>query len=131
MRWAVAAAGFLVLAGCPGSGPTEPPASPGPFAAVEREILVPKCAGEGCHSGPEPAGGLDLSAGRAYESLVGIPSVRRPERKRVVPGAPERSYLMERLTPGGDTPKMPPGAAPLSAGEVARIRNWIAGGAGR
>ena len=131
MRWAVAAAGILVLAGCSGSGAPERPASPGPFASIERDILVPKCAGEGCHSGTDPAGGLDLSAGKAHEALVGVPSARRPERKRVVPGAPERSYLVERISPGGDTPRMPLGADPLSAGEVERIRNWIAGGAGR
>lgn len=109
--------------------PEETKAESGVFVTLETEIFVPHCARAGCHGGGNPAADLDLTAGRGYEEMVGVPSDRRPDRLRVDPGNPDRSYLMERLIPGGDTPKMPMGAAPLPQSEIDRIRSWIQDGA--
>lgn len=48
----------------------------------------------------------------------------------VIPGDPDSSYLLEVVTAGaGEQPLMPKKGAPLSAEEVALLRNWIAEGA--
>ena len=47
----------------------------------------------------------------------------------VVPGKPEKSYLIEQITPEGGKAAMPKDAPPLSDKEVATIRKWIELGA--
>ncbi len=47
----------------------------------------------------------------------------------VVPGKPEKSYLMEQITPAGGKSAMPKDAQPLSETDVAMIRRWIEQGA--
>jgi len=47
----------------------------------------------------------------------------------VVPGKPEKSYLIEQITPEGGKAAMPKDAPPLSDKEVAMIRKWIELGA--
>jgi hypothetical protein len=114
------------LAGCKGGEEVPTPVPESTFGALEREILGPKCAAQsGCHAGPEPAGKLDLSPGKAFGNLVAVRAERRPELFRVAPGDPEGSYLLQRLSAGGDTPRMPLGAAELPAAELERIRAWI------
>lgn len=67
----------------------------------------------------------------------------RPEgyelRTLVVPGHPEESYLLEKLTStrtelcrAGHWPRMPPlSYPPLAAAQIAMIRDWIQNGASR
>jgi hypothetical protein len=51
-------------------------------------------------------------------------------RKVVVPGSPEKSALLTRISlPADHEDAMPPDGERLSAGDVARIRAWIAAGA--
>lgn len=127
--------GAAALMGCSGGsepsgkGGSAPEAAAGAFAAIEAEILVPNCARPGCHAGERATGGLDLSRGKAYADLVGVPANRRPDRLQVKPGDPENSYLVQRLVPGGDTPLMPLGARPLPEADIERIRAWIRDGA--
>ena len=45
----------------------------------------------------------------------------------IVPGKPDESNLLRMIS--GDKPRMPMQAAPLTAAQVAEIRNWIAQGA--
>lgn len=129
--WWIAAA--AAVAGCTGGdgGSSRPPASTAAFRAIEQEIFAPRCVHEGCHGGENPAAGLDLEAGHAYDNLVGVAASRRPQRLRVDPGNPDGSYLLERLTAGGDTPRMPLGSAPLSDAELETLRAWIREGAKR
>jgi hypothetical protein len=122
----------LICAGCSGeTGRPAPDESSGIYAALEKEIFVLRCLGKGCHTGAQPAGGLNLSQSQAYSQLVGVPSQRRPERMRVAPGDPEASYLVQRLVPGGDLPMMPMLAEALSEADIERIRSWIRDGAKR
>jgi hypothetical protein len=47
----------------------------------------------------------------------------------VVPGKPDKSYLMEQITPAGGKAAMPKDAPPLSETDVTTIRKWIEQGA--
>jgi len=47
----------------------------------------------------------------------------------IVPGHPEKSYLVEQITPSGGKAEMPKDAKPLTETEVTTIRRWIEQGA--
>src|SRR5262245_1598599 len=47
----------------------------------------------------------------------------------IVPGHPEKSYLIEQITPAAGKAAMPKDAPPLSETEIATIRRWIEQGA--
>lgn len=109
--------------------------SDGPsFAGTVWPILQPVCS---CHTQmtPGPATGLDMgtTAESAYTALVDAPSPTVPGFVQVDPGSPDTSYLYLKLTNthasvGGVGLKMPPGGM-LSAGDLAAVEAWIAGGA--
>src|SRR5436309_2123381 len=70
-----------------------------------------------CHQGATPKGKLSLET--AAEALAGGESG-----PAIVPGKPDESLLVQMIE--GDEPLMPKGAKPLSAEEVAAVRDWIA-----
>src|SRR4029078_4955098 len=73
-----------------------------------------------CHEGEKAKGGLSLvSAGRVQKGGESGPVV--------VPGKPDESSLLDYVS--GDKPEMPKDGKPLSAEEVAVIREWIQNGA--
>jgi mono/diheme cytochrome c family protein len=88
------------------------------FAAQIAPIFERHCVS--CHSGGEPKGGLDLTtrpkalAGGESGDLLAL-------------GKPDDSLLVEHIS--GDDPQMPKDAPPLSAEQVAAVRQWIAEGA--
>ena len=97
-------------------------------------IFTANCALSGCHAGTAPVLGQNLSAGLAYASIVNVPAQEAPGYFRVRPLLPDSSYLVHKVegTPGelgGSGGRMPLGAPPLSAAEIATIRAWIAAGA--
>lgn len=120
----------------PAEGPTES------FAALYRDILMPKCAGPYCHVATN-RGGLNLtSPSIAYQRLVGRKGgadERDPYSLckdggtlRVAPGDPENSLLIQKLTRGDQDvcgKPMPLDLAPLPEADIARLRRWIAQGA--
>ncbi len=55
-----------------------------------------------CH-GNGGAAGLDLSAGKAYEDLVGVSSTKQPGILRVSPGSAEDSFLYKVITQGDES----------------------------
>ena len=77
-----------------------------------------------CHGANEAESGLRLddaeSAMKALESGV----------RAIVPGKPELSDLMHRVTSNDESTRMPPDGDPLSTQEIDLLRRWIAGGAG-
>jgi hypothetical protein len=87
------------------------------FEQHVRPILRAYCLD--CHgAGEKHAGGLDLRLKRfAVAGGKGGAAV--------VPGAPAKSYLVERLKSGD----MPPGEKKVPAEQIAVIEKWIAGGA--
>jgi hypothetical protein len=94
-------------------------------------IFTASCATAGCHAGAVPAQGLNLSAGVSYGKLVNVLASECTDgRKRVLPGQPSQSYLVEKLMgvamcSGTAMPKT--GALPSA--EIQTISNWICEGA--
>ena len=93
-----------------------------PAVAVDFEseiapIFEQHCVG--CHSGEHAKGDLDLSTGAT--ALAGGESGAL-----LVPAKPDESLLVDYIS--GEEPAMPKDAAPLSAEQVALVREWIAAG---
>lgn len=84
----------------------------------------------GCHnSGSGNSGGLDLQMD-SYQHLVGVDSREIMGRKIVEPGAPDRSFLFEKINcnnPQVGTRMRP--ADPMPIDQQVLIRSWIAQGA--
>ena len=117
-------------------GPTTSTTAPPPgvsFSADVQPIFTGHCALSGCHAGPDPREGLNLTAGESFSHLVNVASHECAAFKRVQPGDPDASYLMFKLLGppqlcfSGE--RMPEDAPPLPAADIDTIRTWIADGA--
>jgi hypothetical protein len=80
-----------------------------------------------------PDAGLILEPRLAYAMIVGVPSTSS-SLPRVVPGDPQRSYLVLKMQDrqrevGGRGGKMPPGWFTATPEEIEQVRSWIAAGA--
>ena len=105
------------------------------FAHTIQPIFDRSCALAGCHVGPVPAQGQDLTAGASYSQSVNVPSTERPRLKRVVPGDPANSYVVRKIRGGPNIsgvlmpqgcPGVPlNGAQCLTPDEVIAIVQWI------
>jgi len=93
-------------------------------------VFTQSCATVGCHAGPSPAQGLDLSDGKAYGSTVGVTSSEVGSLLRVEAGNADSSYLIDKVE-GTQTvgSMMPKTGGPLSSLEIQLIRTWINDGA--
>ena len=94
-------------------------------------ILKTRCAT--CHLTGKEAGNVQLIPATAYANLVGVKSAESPL-VRVAPGKPDASYLIRKIegthiAAGGKGARMPFGAPPLPAAQIALFRTWIAQGA--
>lgn len=92
-------------------------------------VLTSQCVM--CHLPGAALGGLSLYPD-ARASLVGVASTQSPL-KLVEPNAPERSYLLVKMTgkqdeAGGSGQVMPPSGV-LAAAEIELVRRWIEQGA--
>lgn len=99
------------------------------FSDIQAKVLDVSCATPGCHAGSNPQAGLDLTAGNAYDQLVGVASVGYSGRSRVVAGSSSESVLIE-LMRGSLSPTMPPQGS-LDAHIIDSITVWIDNGAPR
>jgi hypothetical protein len=86
-----------------------------------------------CHQGANAPAGLNLAVNSAYKNLVNVKSNESPL-MRVSPGAPDKSYLLNKLlgtqgNAGGSGAQMPYGAPPLSQAQITLIQQWISQGA--
>ena len=106
------------------SGRTTPPTVE-PSISYDRDVLpIFRRSCFGCHQNGKRQGDYRMTEFAAL--LAGGES----EQPAIVPGDPEASYLIEQITPQDGHAAMPqPPAAPLSAAEIATIRDWIAEGA--
>lgn len=125
----------LGLTGCGSEGgPTEPMVEP-TLASIQQNVFDTGCALFSCHSSASQRGGLVLEDGRSYAQLVNAPAengaARGAGKLRVVPGHPEQSFLLDKLTgPGpGEGSLMPYTGSRLSRAQVDVIRTWIRQGA--
>jgi hypothetical protein len=102
------------------------------FSDVYPIIESKGCGSIACHGGPKAAEGLDLSSeSKAYSDLVGVNASQCGSRKRVAPGDPDASYLINKVTGIGMCfgSKMPKTGSGLSSAQVDELRAWIGSGA--
>jgi hypothetical protein len=96
--------------------------------SIQANVFTPVCTG--CHAGAAAPLGLRLEEGASYALLVNAASVEVPDLRRVQPGNPNASYLIQKLegtaARGG---RMPLNQPALPAETIAVIRQWIADGA--
>ncbi|MEZ4370915.1 MAG: hypothetical protein AB7K71_14890 [Polyangiaceae bacterium] len=130
-------------------------APPVSFSADIQPIFAQNCTETGCHGNPAtPASGLFLSPApddpafpadattRALivDTYLVAPARTTPDKARVAPGEPARSFLMDKLDgshacidvscPGNNCgQRMPRGHDQLPAEQRDTIRRWIAQGA--
>jgi mono/diheme cytochrome c family protein len=95
-------------------------AAPVSFTNQIKPIFATRC--EECHSGDEPDGGFDVTT---FANLL-----KKGERAGhgIVAGKPDDSAIVQYVE-GKRKPRMPKKKDPLTAAEIALIRDWIAGGA--
>lgn len=108
------------------------------FATLQSRIFEKQCAFSGCHALGSAQADLVLEGPGVWDALVNVPAATSAAafagKKRVVPGAPDTSFLMDKilgkLAPGEGDP-MPLGRSPLSDESVRLVRQWILAGAPR
>ena len=86
-----------------------------------RPIFQAHC--QGCHQPAKAEGRYVMT--RFDRLLAGGES----EARAIVPGQPDKSHLIEMITPHDGEAEMPQDAPPLSAADIDTIRRWIAQGA--
>lgn len=116
----------------PETDDTDPPPAP-TFTRVRAEVLLPSCALSSCHGKARGApGGLRLgnAPGPDHAELVDVPATLAEGEVLVIPGDPDRSYLVRKIEDAADIvgQSMPPGVT-LSAEHKQLVRDWIAAGA--
>jgi hypothetical protein len=110
------------------------------FSSIQHDIFEqPDSAGRvACTQCHNPTGfgfrvgGLDLTSGVSYNSLVNVASRQKPGVLRVKPGDPDNSYLIHKIEGGPDIVglRMPFSGAPfLTNGQILVLRRWIELGA--
>ena len=104
------------------------------FQAAVQPLFTANCAFSGCHGGPRPQAGMDLTEGAAYQNLVRVASRELSSMSRVQPFDPANSYLVHKLqgtqgTVGGRGAQMPRGRDPLSQADIDAVINWVKTGA--
>jgi hypothetical protein len=98
------------------------------FQSIQDNVFTPVCTG--CHAGASAPLGLRLDEGSSYALLVNASSVEVPSLRRVQPGNPDASYLIQKLEGTAAVgSRMPLNAPPLPASTIAVIRQWITNGA--
>ena len=93
------------------------------FARDIRPILNQNCMP--CHGGVRQKNGVSFLF---REEALGV---GKSGRRTIVPGKPDESELMARITSSDPDTRMPYHAAPLPPGQIALIRRWIKEGAQR
>ena len=134
IRTGLAAALLLSAFACGGDGVLEGPDGPGTaptLTELQASVFTPNCAIPGCHAGPTPEQGMDLSDGQTFAHTVNVDVVELSGYVRVLPGNSADSYLYMKITAdprivGG---QMPFGGPPLSAEQVEAVKAWIDAGA--
>jgi Ca2+-binding RTX toxin-like protein len=98
------------------------------YSSEIQPIFNGRCIG--CHSGSSAPQGLKLDSANSFSNLVNVASHEVPSLKRVKPGDPDNSYLVQKIEGTAAVgSRMPLGGSPLSADQIALIRRWISEGA--
>lgn len=109
--------------GADASGPLLPN-----FASIQSHVFTPICSV--CHAGGSAPQGLRLDSANAYAMTVGVDSAEVSSLKRIAPGDPDNSYLIQKIEGHAAIgARMPYGGPYLDATTIALIRQWVADGA--
>jgi hypothetical protein len=131
---------LLFVSGCAGNGDgldeNGRPIDSGPlplaptFASIQQNVFTPICTA--CHAGASAPLGLRLDEANAYAAIVNTPSVEVSSLRRIRPGDPDASYLIQKIegraAVGG---RMPLGQSALPQATIDVIKQWVADGAQR
>jgi hypothetical protein len=73
----------------------------------------------------------NLTAGNTFAAIVGVASIEQPALKKVAPGDPDHSYLVQKIEGAASISgaRMPFGGPFLAQSEINLVRAWIAQGA--
>ncbi|HET9862018.1 MAG TPA: Ig-like domain-containing protein [Steroidobacteraceae bacterium] len=118
------------VAGGPPDGQPPPSGAPADsdFQEIQDTVFTPICTQ--CHVGANAPQGMRLDAANSYAMIVNVDSKEVPGLKRIDPGNPDQSYLVQKISGtaavGG---RMPLGQAPLPQDRIDLIRSWVAAGA--
>lgn len=105
-----------------------PPPGDDDFTVIQNTIFTPVCTV--CHAGAQAPQGLRLDSGNSYAMLVDVSSAEVPELRRVAPGDPGNSYLVQKIEGRAAVGElMPLGGPSLTTEQIDLIRQWIAAGA--
>jgi hypothetical protein len=111
-----------------GAGQPPPVAGANDFRTIQDTILTPICTA--CHAGASAPLGLRLDAANAYAALINVPSVQVSSLRRVLPGDPTNSYLLQKIEGRAAVgSRMPLGGPALPQASIDLVRGWIAAGA--
>ncbi len=103
----------------------EDPNAPISYFKKIRPIFQAQC--QGCHQPAKARGGYVMTD--FAKLLVGGEECLKDGTKAVVPKDPDKSLLVQQITPTDGAAEMPPKKKPLHEMEIALIRKWIAEGA--
>jgi hypothetical protein len=93
---------------------------------VETDVFAIRCAGSICHSpGDEPAGGLDLVSAGVAERITGVESPNCAGEVLAVPGDPDASLIIRKLSASPPCGDRMPLVGDLSPAEAACISDFI------
>lgn len=111
---------------------TAPPPATVTLTQLQTNIFTPRCSS--CHNGVGTVlpGSMNLtSAAATFASLVNVASEENPQLKRVLPGDPDNSYVINKLEGVniGNTARMPFGGPFLDQATIDQVRTWISEGA--
>lgn len=112
------------------SGAGQPPVTSdvNAFKTIQDTIFTPVCTA--CHAGASAPMGLRLDSANAYAMLVNVPSVQVPSLRRISPGDPTNSYLLQKVEGRAAVgSRMPLGGGALPQASIDLLRSWIAAGA--
>jgi len=108
---------------------TPPPAAPTLTQLKSTAFTV--CGG--CHTGGGSSlpSSMDLTPAHIYASIVNVASVEQPALKRIKPGDPNNSYVVQKLegAAGISGVRMPFGGPYLDQATIDQVRAWVTAGA--
>ena len=124
LAWVLVPAALFVVAACYNS--TDMQTCHDDTAAIQKDILGPRCGMSGCH-GSDPASNVDFVSAGLEARLVGVPADGCGGQIFVVAGDPGSSYLVHKVSDATPTcgKRMPFGATALDAESVACLRSWV------
>lgn len=120
-KYALPALMFFPLAAFAQGQPEKVHEKPLDFARHVQPILAAKCMK--CHGSGEGKSGL------AFDTRERALAVAESGAAAIIPGKPDESEVISRITTSDESTRMPPEGKPLTEAEVAILKRWIGEGA--